>query len=155
LEVILRTAHQTGSLLAVRVRLAIMLVDYTTILDRPGVSVHSPAQQGVERVMKVTTASGVTGDGSSDPSFQFLVLRKRGAVARAATVVIFVGISSSSSSSSRDALWWCRGCLQQGHRGETPRGLHLLLWRGRRILLLHLLSLTSCSSSRWWCNLSK
>jgi hypothetical protein len=49
-----------------------MLVDYTTILDRPGVPVESLVQQGVECVVEVTTASGVTGDGSGDPSFRLL-----------------------------------------------------------------------------------
>jgi hypothetical protein len=52
-----------------------MLVDYTTILDRPGVPVEGLAQQGVECVVEVTTASGVTGDGSGDPSFRLLRLR--------------------------------------------------------------------------------
>ena len=116
-----------------------MLVDYTTVLDRPGVSVHSPAQQSVECVVKVTTTSGVTSDGSNDLSFWLLLLRKHGDVARAATIVVSIRISFSSSSNSWDALWWCRGRLQRGHRGEMPHRLHLLLWRGRRILLLPLL----------------
>jgi hypothetical protein len=44
-----------------------MLVDYTTVLNGPSVSVESPTQQGVESVVEVTPASGVTSDGSSDP----------------------------------------------------------------------------------------
>jgi hypothetical protein len=45
-----------------------MLVDYTTVLDGPSVSVEGLMQQGVESVVEVTPASGVTIDGSSDPS---------------------------------------------------------------------------------------
>jgi hypothetical protein len=45
-----------------------MLVDYTTVLDGPSVSVEGPAQQGVKSVMEVTPASGIMSDGSSDPS---------------------------------------------------------------------------------------
>jgi hypothetical protein len=40
-----------------------MLVDYTTVLDGPSVSVEGPTQQGVESVVKMTTTSGVTSDG--------------------------------------------------------------------------------------------
>jgi hypothetical protein len=78
--VILRTAYQAGSLPAVRVPPATVLVDYTMILDRPGVLVESLAQQGVECVVEVTTASGVTGDGSGDPSLRLLRLRGLSAV---------------------------------------------------------------------------
>jgi hypothetical protein len=53
-----------------------MLVDYTMVLDRPSVSVECPTQQGVESVVEVTPASGVTSDGSSDPSLQLLLLRE-------------------------------------------------------------------------------
>jgi hypothetical protein len=91
-----------------------MLVDYTTILNWPGVSIYSLAQQGVECVMKVTTTSGVMGDGSGDPSFWLLLLRKRGAMARAATIIVSIGVSSSSFSCSRDALWWCWGASSKG-----------------------------------------
>jgi hypothetical protein len=45
-----------------------MLVDYTTILNRPSVSVEGPTQQGVESVVKVTPASDVASDGSIHPS---------------------------------------------------------------------------------------
>jgi hypothetical protein len=100
-------------------------------------------QLGVERVVKVTTACGVTGDGLGDPSFWILLLEKLGTVAWAAIVVVFVRISSngssSTSSSGCDALWWCRGNLQLGHRGGAPYRLHLLLRRGGRVLLLTLL----------------
>jgi hypothetical protein len=44
-----------------------MLVDYTTVLDRPSVSVEGPTQQGIESIVEVTPASSVTSDGSSDP----------------------------------------------------------------------------------------
>jgi hypothetical protein len=47
-----------------------MLVDYTTVLDRPSVSVEGPTQQGVESVVEVTPASGVASDGSNDPYLQ-------------------------------------------------------------------------------------
>jgi hypothetical protein len=45
-----------------------VLVDYIAVLDRPSVSVEGPTQQGVERVMEMITTSGVTSDGSGDPS---------------------------------------------------------------------------------------
>jgi hypothetical protein len=51
-----------------------MLEDNTTILDGPIALVECLAQQGVERVVKVTPASGIMSDGSSNPSFQFLLL---------------------------------------------------------------------------------
>jgi hypothetical protein len=51
-----------------------MLVDYTAVLDRPSVSVEDPTQQGVESVVEMTTASGVTSDGLGDPSFQLPLL---------------------------------------------------------------------------------
>jgi hypothetical protein len=72
-------------------------------------SVEGPMQQGVESIMEVEPASGVTSDGSSDPSLWLLLLPELHIVARTATgvVVVFVRVSSSS----RDALWWCRGHL--------------------------------------------
>jgi hypothetical protein len=70
-------------------------------------------QQGVESVVEVTTASGVTSDGSDDPSLRLLVLRRLHVVARATTVVVSVGVSSSRWG----ALWWCRGHLKLGPRG--------------------------------------
>jgi hypothetical protein len=84
-----------------------MLVDYTTILDGPSVSVEGPTQQGVESIVEVTPASDVMSDGSSDPSLQLLLLRQLRAMSRSAigVVVVFIRVSSSS----RDALWWCRG----------------------------------------------
>jgi hypothetical protein len=59
-----------------------MLVDYTTILDGPSVSVESPTQQGIESVVEVTpTASRViglaihpSGSGSSESSMPWLEL---------------------------------------------------------------------------------
>jgi hypothetical protein len=80
-----------------------MLVDYTMVLDGSSVSVEGPTQQGVESVVEVTPASGVTSDGSSDPSLQLWLLRELCVVARTATGVIVVSVRVSSS--SQDALW--------------------------------------------------
>jgi hypothetical protein len=118
-----------------------MLVDYTTVLDRPGVSVEGPTQQGVESVVKVTPASGIVSDGSNDPSLWLLLLRELRVVARTATSVVVVSISIRVSSSSRDALWWYKGHLWLRCRGRLPPRLHLLLRRGGRVLLLLLLAL--------------
>jgi hypothetical protein len=63
-------------------------------------------------------------------------------VARAVVVISIVGVSSNSYSSGQDAQWWCRGCLQRGHRRVAPYRLYLLLKRERRALLLQLLSST-------------
>jgi hypothetical protein len=68
LEVILRTTHQAGSLPAVRAPPMTMLVDYSTVLGRPGVPLKSLTQQLIKCIMEVTTAIGVMGDGSGDPS---------------------------------------------------------------------------------------
>jgi hypothetical protein len=117
-----------------------MLVDYTTVLDRPSVSVEGPTQQGVESVVEVTPASDVTSDGSSDRSLRLLLLRELRAVARTATDVVIVSISVRVSSSNWDALWWCRGHLWLMCRGRLAPRLHLLLRRGGRVLLLLLLA---------------
>jgi hypothetical protein len=119
-----------------------MLVDYTTVLDGPCVSVEGPTQQGIESVVEVTPSSGVMSDGSSDPSIRLWLLRKLRAVARTATDVI-ISVSVRVSSSSRDALRWCRGHLWLRCRGKRPLRLHLLLRRGVRVLLLLLLLLAS------------
>jgi hypothetical protein len=74
LETVLRMAHQTSHLPAVRVSPATMLEDNTAILDRPGMPVKCLAQQGVERVMEVTPMSGIMSDGSSNPSLWLLLL---------------------------------------------------------------------------------
>jgi hypothetical protein len=81
-----------------------MMVDYTTVLDGPSVSVEGPTQQGVESVVEVTPASGVTSDGSSDPSLQLRLLRELCAVARATTSVVVISVSIRVSSSSQDTL---------------------------------------------------
>jgi hypothetical protein len=123
-----------------------MLVDYTTVLNRPGVSVEGPTQQGIESIVEVTPASSVTSDGSSDPSLWLRLLRALHAVARTATgviIVIVVSVSIRVSSSSRDALRWCRGHLWLRCRGRRPLRLHLPLRRGGRVLLLLLLLLAS------------
>jgi hypothetical protein len=80
-----------------------MLVDYTTVLNRSGVSVDGPTQQGVESVVEVIPTSGIASDGSSDPSIWLLLLRELRVVARTATGVVIV-VSIRVSSSSRDAL---------------------------------------------------
>jgi hypothetical protein len=120
-----------------------MLVDYTTVLDGPSVSVEGPTQQGIKSVVKVTPTSSVTSDGSSDPSLRLWLLRELHVVARTATGVVVVSVSVKVSSSSRDALWWCRGHLWLRCRGRRPLRLHLLLRRGGRVLLLLLLLLAS------------
>jgi hypothetical protein len=118
-----------------------MLVDYTTILDRPCVSVEGPTQQGIESVVEVTPTSGVTSDGSSDPSLRLRLLRKLRVVAQTATSVVVISVSVRVSSSSRDALGWCRGHLWLRCRGRRPLRLHLLLRQRGRVLLLLVLRL--------------
>jgi hypothetical protein len=86
--------------------------------------------------MEVTPASSVTSDGSSNPSFQLMVSREVGVVARAVVVISVVWVSSSSYSRGWGAQWWCRGHLQRKHRGAAPHRLYLLLERERRALLL-------------------
>jgi hypothetical protein len=119
-----------------------VLVDYTTVLDRPSVSVEGLTQQGVESVVEVTPASGVMSDGSSDSPLRLQLLREFRAVARTATGVVVVSVSVRVSSSSRDALWWCRGHLWLRCRVRLPPRLHLLLRRGGRVMLLLLLAST-------------
>jgi hypothetical protein len=104
-----------------------MLVDYTTILDRPSVSVKGPTQQGIESVVEATPASGVTSDGSSDLSLRLRLLRELRVVARTATGVVVVSVSVRVLSSSWDALRWCRGHLWLRCRGRRPLKLHLSL----------------------------
>ena len=118
-----------------------MLEDNIARLDRLGTPVKCLAQQGVENIVEVTSASGVTSDGSSNPSLQLLLLSKVGAVAQATVVTSVIGVSSSSYSSGRGTQSWCRGRLQRGHRGAAPHILYHPLRRGRRALLLQLLSL--------------
>jgi hypothetical protein len=65
--------HQAGRLPAVWVNPATVLEDNTAILDGPSTPVECLAQQGVERIVEVTPASGVASDGSSNPSFWLLV----------------------------------------------------------------------------------
>jgi hypothetical protein len=120
-----------------------MLVDYTTVLNRPSVSVEGPTQQGIESVVEVTPASSVTSDGSRDPSLRLRLLRKLRVVARTTTGVVVVSVFVRVSSSSRDALWWCRGHLWLRCRGRRPLKLHLPLRRRGRVLLLLLLLLAS------------
>jgi hypothetical protein len=118
-----------------------MLVDYTTVLDGPSVSVEGPTQQGVKSIVEVTPASGITSDGSRYPPLRLRLLQALCVVARTATDVVVVSIRVSSN--SRDSLWWCRGHLWLGCRGRQPLGLHLLLRRGGRVLSLLLLLLAS------------
>jgi hypothetical protein len=77
-----------------------MLVDYTTVLDGPSVSVEGPTQQGVESIMEVTPASGVASDGSSDPSLRLWLLRALRAVTRTAAGFVVVSVSNSPPSST-------------------------------------------------------
>jgi hypothetical protein len=79
-----------------------MLVDYTTVLDRPSVSIEGPTQQGIESIVEVTPASSVTSDGPSDPPLRLRLLRALRAVIRTATSIIVVSVRVSSS--SRDGL---------------------------------------------------
>jgi hypothetical protein len=123
-----------------------MLVDYTTVLDRPGVSVEGPTQQGIKSVVEVTPASGVMSDGSSDPSIRLRLLQNLRVVARTATGVVIIFVSVRVSSSSRDALRWCRGHLWLRCRGKRPLRLHLPLRQGGRVLLLMLLLLLLASA---------
>jgi hypothetical protein len=116
------------------------LVDYTTVLDGPSVSVKGPTQQGIKSVMEVTPTSSVTSDGSRDPSLRLRLLRTLHVVARTATSVVIVSVSVRVSSSSWDALWWGRGHLWLRCRGRRPLRLHLPLRRGGRVLLLLLLA---------------
>jgi hypothetical protein len=98
-----------------------VLVDYTTVLHEASVSIEGPTQQGVKRVMEMTITSGITSDGSGDPSLRLLLLQELRVVARTATVVVIVSIFVRVSSSSRDALCWCRGHFWLRCRGElTP-----------------------------------
>jgi hypothetical protein len=92
--------------------------------------------------VEVTPASSVASDGSSNPSFQLLVSRKVGVVARAVVATSVVWVSSSSYSRGWGVQCWCMGRLQGKHRGAVPHRLYLLLERERRALLLLLLSST-------------
>jgi hypothetical protein len=123
-----------------------MLVDYTTVLDRPCVSVEGLTQQGIESIVEVTPTSGVTNDGSSDPSLRLRLLWELRAVARTAIGIIIVSVSVRVSSSSRDALWWCRGHLWLRCRGRRALKLHLPLRQGGRVLLLLVLLLLLASA---------
>jgi hypothetical protein len=104
-----------------------MLVDYTTVLDVPSVSVEGPTQQGVESVVEVTPASGVTSDGSSDPS---RLLEETLTETKTTTTPVAVVLH----------LAWLR-CW-----GKRPPRLHLLLRRGGRVLLLLVLLLLLASA---------
>jgi hypothetical protein len=117
-----------------------MLVDYTTVLDGPSVSVEGPTKQGIESDVEVTPVSGVASDGSSDPPLRLTLLRELRVVARTATRVV-VSVSFRVSSSIRDALWWCRGHLWLRCWGRQPPRLHLLVRQGGRVLLLLVLLL--------------
>jgi hypothetical protein len=86
--------------------------------------------------VEVTPASSVTSDGSSNPSFQLLVSREVGVVARAVVTTSVIWISSSGYSRGWGAQWWFRGRLQGKHRRAAPHRLYLLLEREGRTLLL-------------------
>jgi hypothetical protein len=116
-----------------------MLVDYTTILDRPSVSIEGLTQQGIESIVEVTPASGVTSDGYSDPSLQLWLLWTLRVVAQTTTGIVIIPVSVRVSFSSWDALRWCSGYLWLRCRGRRLLRLHLPLRRGGRVLLLLLL----------------
>jgi hypothetical protein len=103
-------------------------------------------QQGIESVVEVIPTSGVTSDGSRDPSLRIWLLRELRAMARTVTGVVVISVSVRVSSSSRDALWWCRRHLWLRCRGRRPLRLHLLLRRGGRVLLLLVLLLLLASA---------
>jgi hypothetical protein len=73
-ETILRTANQTSRLLGVWVSPATVLEDNTAIFDGPSAPVECLAQQGVEGIMELTPARGITSDGSSNLSLWLLLL---------------------------------------------------------------------------------
>jgi hypothetical protein len=77
-----------------------MLVDYTTVLDRPSVSVEGPTQQGIKSIVEVTPATSVMSDGSRDSPLRLWLLRALRVVARTATGVVVVPVSIGVSSSS-------------------------------------------------------
>jgi hypothetical protein len=132
-----------------------MLIDYTTVLDWPSVSVHSPTQQGVKCIVKVSSTSGDTSDGLSDPSIQLLLLRKHSVVAQTATAIaVAVRICSISSSCSRDALGWGRGRLHRGYRER--RFVDSTSYCGGDEESCCSISCRRCSysSSKRWCSLS-
>ena len=114
--------------------------------DSAGGVIVSPVGEDNPRlsIMEVTPASGVTSDGSSDPSFR--LLRALCAMAQTATGFVVVSISVRVSSSSRNALGWCRGHLWLRCRGRRPLRLHLLLRRGGGVLLLLVLLLLLASA---------
>jgi hypothetical protein len=58
-----------------------LLVDYTMVLDGPSVPVEGLTQQGIESIVEVTPTSGITSDGSSDPSLWLRLLRELRAMA--------------------------------------------------------------------------
>jgi hypothetical protein len=118
-KTILRTANQTSHLPAVRVSPATLLEDNTAILDGPSV-VECLAQQGVERIVEVTPASGVTSDGLSNPSLRLLLLREVGAMARAAVIASIIGVSSNSYSSRLYLL------LRRGREPCCSNSYHLM-----------------------------
>jgi hypothetical protein len=66
--------HHTSRLPAVRLSPVTVLEDNTGILEGPSAPVECLAQQGVERIVEVTPASGVTSDGSSNPSLRLLLI---------------------------------------------------------------------------------
>jgi hypothetical protein len=64
-----------------------MLLDHTTVLNGPSVSVKGLTQQGVESVMEIIS---VTSDGSGNPPFRLLLLRDLRVVAQTTTIVVVV-----------------------------------------------------------------
>jgi hypothetical protein len=118
-----------------------MLVDYTTVRDRPSVSVEGPTQHGIESVVEVTPASGVTSDG--------LAIHPSGSCSSERFVPWLelppVSSSSPSPSGSPPAVGMpCGGARGISAWGAGEESCCSWSWRRR-----------SCSSCRWWCSLSR
>jgi hypothetical protein len=155
-ETILRSAHQASCLPVVWVYPATVLVDHTMILDGPSVPVKCPVLQGVERILEVTPASGVTSDGSGEPSIWLLLVWEVGAMAWDAVVAIFIVRVSSSSYSSGGAPSGGAGDASSGGIGEQRLADSTSCWgEEEEPCCSSSWRWRSCSSCRRWCNLSK
>jgi hypothetical protein len=103
-----------------------MLVDYTTVLNRPCVSVEGPTQQGIKSVVEVTPTSGVTSDGSSNLSLRLRLLLKLRAMARTATNVVVVLVQVTMQSLQLAGLTWHRATHGTLRQARMQKGDHRL-----------------------------